>query len=270
VTRLRAWTLGFAALVLCPAPAGRADEPGDVLVVTSILDFAVEGLPETATLGTPLAFHLVLPQKGIVRAQAETRIVTADGRAAFLETWLYDATTVGNRHLVYVEPQQLPGTGDYAIEVRVAGMRRDERGGTIPFALERRYSVRLVAGEREGPERSVAERLAVRVLFAYDSYEVRPSEQPQIEAAAERFRALGPAALLIVEGHTDTAGGAAYNLDLSSKRAAAVKKRLVAAGVPAARIRTYGYGFERLADPRRGDAPPNRRVEFVLHPGEAP
>lgn len=45
-----------------------------------------------------------------------------------------------------------------------------------------------------------------------------------------------PAWTLKAEGHTDNVGGDAKNLDLSTRRAAAVKVALVERGVPASRL----------------------------------
>ena len=68
---------------------------------------------------------------------------------------------------------------------------------------------------------------------------------------------------LVIEGHTDSAGSAAYNKNLSQKRADAVKTMLVSNyGIDASRIDAIGYGEEKpLAsnDTAEGQAQ-NRRV----------
>jgi len=50
-----------------------------------------------------------------------------------------------------------------------------------------------------------------------------------------------------VEGHCDERGTREYNLALGERRATAVKKVLVALGIPAARVSTISYGKERPA-----------------------
>ncbi len=72
--------------------------------------------------------------------------------------------------------------------------------------------------------------------------------------------------LIRVEGHTDSQGNAAMNLDLSGRRAASVKKFLVLAGIQTERLQTAGYGPTR---PVASNGTPagreaNRRVEFVV------
>ena len=271
MTRFQVVLLLAAANVVVPRTSA-AEEARDVAVVTSVLDFSVEGLAALVQRDEPLAFRIVIPQQGVVRGQMETRLIAPGGDAVFLETFLYDATTIGNKHLVFVEPLQLPGPGEYTVDVTVAGLRTDASGELREFRVSKRFPV-TVGGDSAGGASATSpkvERLPSRVGFDFDSYELRASERSAVEMAAAAFWRLGGTGLLIVEGHTDSAGGAAYNLDLSLKRARAVKRALVASGVPAARIRTYGYGFERLLDGGGGGLGPlNRRAEFVLHPGEA-
>ena len=50
-----------------------------------------------------------------------------------------------------------------------------------------------------------------------------------------------------VEGHCDDRGTREYNLALGNRRANAVKRALVALGIPAGRITTISYGKERPA-----------------------
>jgi len=73
-----------------------------------------------------------------------------------------------------------------------------------------------------------------------------------------------PAWTLKVEGHTDNVGDNAKNLDLSTRRAAAVKAALVERGVPASRLDTGGYGSQvpRETNTTLAGRARNRRVEL--------
>lgn len=51
-----------------------------------------------------------------------------------------------------------------------------------------------------------------------------------------------PGTSIIIEGHTDSTGGSAYNKSLSDKRAKYVKKHLEDAGISASRLRTKAFG----------------------------
>lgn len=66
-------------------------------------------------------------------------------------------------------------------------------------------------------------------------------------------------------GHADERGTEEYNLQLSQKRAASVKKYLVDLGVPANQLKTVGYGENKPAEQGATEEAwaANRRVEFV-------
>jgi outer membrane protein OmpA-like peptidoglycan-associated protein len=71
---------------------------------------------------------------------------------------------------------------------------------------------------------------------------------------------------VVVEGHTDNQGDAAANLNLSQKRANAVKRYLVEKGIATARLTPVGYGETKpVADNGTADGRAlNRRVNFVI------
>jgi outer membrane protein OmpA-like peptidoglycan-associated protein len=65
-------------------------------------------------------------------------------------------------------------------------------------------------------------------------------------------------------GHTDAVGGDAYNLRLSQRRAAAVRRYLMARhGVDGKRLDSIGYGRAHLVDPDHPDGAVNRRVQVT-------
>jgi len=73
---------------------------------------------------------------------------------------------------------------------------------------------------------------------------------------------------LYVEGHTDNVGEDAANMDLSKRRAAAVKRYLIDKGVTGDRITTDGFGETRPVannDDENGRRK-NRRVEMTIIP----
>jgi outer membrane protein OmpA-like peptidoglycan-associated protein len=68
----------------------------------------------------------------------------------------------------------------------------------------------------------------------------------------------------MLAGHTDATGSADYNKGLSERRAYSVQRYLIDAyRIDPARLRTVGFGEERLLKDVYPDDPRNRRVEVV-------
>jgi outer membrane protein OmpA-like peptidoglycan-associated protein len=69
-----------------------------------------------------------------------------------------------------------------------------------------------------------------------------------------------------IDGYTDSVGSDSFNLDLSQRRADAVKSVLVSRGVDASRISTRGYGkdFAVASNAEASGRQLNRRVEVVI------
>lgn len=77
---------------------------------------------------------------------------------------------------------------------------------------------------------------------------------------------------VLIEGHSDSQGSLAHNLDLSDRRAKSVRRHLIAKGIDEKRLEAKGFGPDRpIADNRTSAGrAKNRRVEFkVLSPNEA-
>ena len=80
-----------------------------------------------------------------------------------------------------------------------------------------------------------------------------------------------PQTRVLVEGHTDSTGGEAYNQALSERRADSVRVALVSAGVSNARIDAIGFGESKPVATNDNPAGRqlNRRVRIVITPVEA-
>lgn len=105
--------------------------------------------------------------------------------------------------------------------------------------------------------------LALPVQFAFDSAEILPAARPQLDAIADGIRRLASKKSVTIEGHTDSVGTERYNLDLSVRRAQAVKQYLVQVrGIDASRLKTVGFGKDRPLDDKHPFAAENRRVQF--------
>lgn len=103
------------------------------------------------------------------------------------------------------------------------------------------------------------------IQFDTDSDRLKPESAPVIKAVARGLEK-NPNLKLTVEGYTDGTGDAQHNLDLSKRRAEAVRSVLVSQfGVDAGRLTAAGLGPAKPIgsnDTAEGRAE-NRRVEFV-------
>lgn len=102
---------------------------------------------------------------------------------------------------------------------------------------------------------------ALQIQFPFNSAQIQPEMTAALNAVAQGVVMAGNMKI-VVEGHTDSAGTADYNLALSRRRAEAVRSYLVMQGVPAANLKAVGRG---KSDPLFKDnpaAPENRRVQF--------
>ena len=105
------------------------------------------------------------------------------------------------------------------------------------------------------------------LLFATDSATLSGSIVGDIAAVARNLVQY-PGSTVQVIGHTDSTGSAAYNQDLSQRRAQSVAGILTAAGVNGNRIVATGRGASQPIasnDSVQGRAQ-NRRVEILIRP----
>jgi OmpA-OmpF porin, OOP family len=107
--------------------------------------------------------------------------------------------------------------------------------------------------------------IARGILFDTDKDVIKPESAPVIKQIAQALEK-NPNLKLLIEGHTDSVGDAAHNMDLSKRRAEAVKTVLVAQfNVDASRLSSAGLGSTKPVD--SNDTPQgraqNRRVELV-------
>jgi outer membrane protein OmpA-like peptidoglycan-associated protein len=103
------------------------------------------------------------------------------------------------------------------------------------------------------------------IYFDFAQATLKPESAPVLKEIAQALKD-NPDWKLTVEGHTDNIGGDAYNLDLSKRRALAVKEALVAQyDIAPDRLANQGFGASRPVesnDTLEGRAR-NRRVELV-------
>ncbi len=116
----------------------------------------------------------------------------------------------------------------------------------------------IYAGPWEDPSNPLYYRT---IYFDYDTVTIKPEYIPLMRTHA-RYLGSNPGQRVTLEGHTDERGTREYNLSLGDQRADAVRRIMLAEGVPPDQMTTLSYGEERPADPGHGEPSwrLNRRV----------
>ena len=105
----------------------------------------------------------------------------------------------------------------------------------------------------------------VVLYFGFNSATLEQPTKKAVDTTASAARRLG-VGTVVVTGHADRAGTPAFNMKLSRKRADAIAKALIEAGVPAALIQTRAFGEAKPAVPTADGVRElrNRRVEIGI------
>jgi len=107
--------------------------------------------------------------------------------------------------------------------------------------------------------------LSGKVLFGSDLDSLNGQSQAIVERIGKALLGVGIEGVR-VDGHADATGKAAYNQQLSERRADSVAKALIGVGMPAQNIHTRGLGSTQPVANNRTSAgrTENRRVSIVV------
>lgn len=159
-------------------------------------------------------------------------------------------------------------TAETRLEVSEEARATSEAGR---LASERKMAEAMAAltrlAEVKEEPRGVVITLSGGVLFASDQATLLPEAQTRLADVTSALLAASDRTILI-EGHTDSQGSDAYNLELSQRRAEAVRTYMGQRGYDISRTRAVGIGEARPVasnDTDEGRAN-NRRVEVVIEP----
>lgn len=193
----------------------------------------------------------VAHRKALV-AEAETRSAIAGIRAAQA---VQAITAVKRSQLADAENRIERGEDKAALESRPARERaaKEALDRLDPFA----------AVSHAGNAMTVS--LADSVLFEGDTAELMPTARERLDRVAQAMHEVR-ARSVVVNGYMDRSGDPRRALDLSRRRADAVRAYLVSRGVAPERVRAVGRGD---VEPLSSNASPegrsdNRRVEIVV------
>lgn len=143
----------------------------------------------------------------------------------------------------------------------------DPAQGSFVQSIRGRTTRSLSMTEREEIATIVRDKpkIDLEINFDYNSAKISTKSLPSVQALGRALSNPGlKGSTFVVAGHTDAAGGDAYNQDLSERRADSIKRYLVEKhGINAADLVTVGYGKSKLKDPDHPLAEANRRVQVA-------
>lgn len=160
--------------------------------------------------------------------------------------------------------QQLAAAGEKLEVERKARQDAEKRARDAMDKL----AVAAALAVKEEPRGTVIT-LPGNVLFSSGKWDLLPGAQEKLDHVADALKNQADHRM-VVEGHTDSQGTESSNVELSMKRAQAVREYLVSRGVPADIISATGLGQSRpIADNRTAEGRQNnRRVEIIVQPVE--
>jgi outer membrane protein OmpA-like peptidoglycan-associated protein len=105
-----------------------------------------------------------------------------------------------------------------------------------------------------------------KVQFGFDEASLSATGQQALDIFIEDLKSRGENVFIEIQGHTDSTGGEAYNLELGERRGDAVRRYLSRGGIPLHRMSVISYGMSApVADNSTAEGRAmNRRVTLVV------
>ena len=105
-----------------------------------------------------------------------------------------------------------------------------------------------------------------KVRFGFDEYDLSDTAKQALDIFVEDLKSRDQSVYIEIQGHTDSTGSEAYNLQLGQRRAEAVRRYLNQRGIPLARMAVISYGMAApIADNSTTEGRSvNRRVTVVV------
>jgi outer membrane protein OmpA-like peptidoglycan-associated protein len=156
-----------------------------------------------------------------------------------------------------------------AAQARAQGAQQLAQQATLDAQQARERAAQLEADlaelEAQRTERGLVVTLGNDVLFDTGRAELKAGANRALDQLA-KFMQEHPERSVLIEGFTDSVGAEDYNMELSRRRADAVRSALLSRGVAADRVAAVGYGeqYAIASNANAGGRQLNRRVEVVI------
>jgi outer membrane protein OmpA-like peptidoglycan-associated protein len=131
-----------------------------------------------------------------------------------------------------------------------------------PGVIENRGCPKQEVGKPENVTQQIG-LLAASIYFDTNSDKIKSISFATIDKIINLMKKI-PNVKFVIEGHTDDRNSDRYNLYLSQRRAASVRKYMVKQGIVTERLQSKGYGESRpkFSNGNAGGRQLNRRVEI--------
>jgi outer membrane protein OmpA-like peptidoglycan-associated protein len=154
--------------------------------------------------------------------------------------------------------------GEYVVTIRAEGYATAYAPADVFDSETSRLQFTLVPSRVE----VVGERISLeeKIYFDTGKDKIKAESLPLLDEVASVLGDHPEIELVRVEGHTDSRGSDASNLDLSERRAFSVRRYLITQGVEPWRLQSVGFGESRPLDPEETEAAweKNRRVDIFI------
>ncbi|MCP4806512.1 MAG: OmpA family protein [Proteobacteria bacterium] len=253
------------SFVLLDGELGRSLEPGKYTLnvtadgfepVSEKLAVPEEGPHEHRVRLEPVA----IPGTVVVTAK-DTDGLPVAARVRVLGTRRPAAPSRGNED--GVTELTLP-SGSHSLVISANGYRSVEKAVTV----EPRGNASVEVVLQSGRVKVEGDRVVIldKVFFELDSDVIKRESFSLLDEVVETLMNHPEITLIEIQGHTDDQGADEYNLDLSMRRAQAVRTYLVQTGIEDERLMAQGYGESQhlVAGTSEEARAANRRVEFHI------
>jgi len=248
VVRLASSELTSAGVALDQANAAFSERKSDE-TVNKLAYLAKQKIATTQEIAKRKAAELTVANAGKERDQLRLEQRTAEADKAKMETG------IAQRQAANAQAQAADSQAQTADAQRMAAESD---------AYAKQLEVMLVDLAARKTERGMVITLN-DVLFNVDQAELKPDGMRNVQKLAD-FMKQYPKRMVLIEGNTDSTGSAAHNLELSNRRAEAVRTTLESMGIPRDRIETRGYGekYPIAGNDTSANRQLNRRVEIIV------
>jgi len=248
-------------------PAAQFD-PADLHTAKQQLDFAEASFTkEGDTQNTRDQAYLAVRKTELAESIARTKQANEDKEGVVNAMHAEEKQAVSATSAALSRSKAQVANQNVALNAQGAALRDEKtrRQDAEKRAAQAAADLAKFATVTQSP-RGMVITLSGSILFTTAKWDLLPSAQVKLNDVATALIKEDPLSKMVVEGYTDSQGGAAYNQDLSLHRAQAVRDYLVTRGIAADRITAQGFGLTNpIADNKSPEGRANnRRVQIVV------